>query len=423
MSNAFVSASTAHFSRQLRFVPTSPRAGTPARARAPRGPLARASIAALFLAWSAAAPAATSGPVPRPEPAVVVATGGAAALASAYADAVRAINEEHARKPGTNTEAALAKKLPREAQAALAKLVDAEGPDVPAALITAGEAALDLDRIDDFEKVRARLTKLAPEEAKKLGIAVSRPRVLLLGRDGVEKDGLTSVADALDLVLDAYAAEFAFAEWSKIPGKKLRMRVHLVPKIENPPHFAPEPPFHSEIDFPVIDAHQFASPTKDGQFLLYGMAHELGHVIAMWGKSAQDEEDHHAWAHYTGLVIVEWLAKNRADAAPLKLANDARWRNTVIERDKLVAARTRPGLGSKEEVLELLFELHDMVGPKAIGAAINALDAKDERPRVNHVRYYTFEALGNALRALPTSKKKLRDLDVLFPRAGEAKGK
>ena len=37
----------------------------------------------------------------------------------------------------------------------------------------------------------------------------------------------------------AYDEVFGFAEYSKVPGKKLRVRVHLEERITRPPHFAP----------------------------------------------------------------------------------------------------------------------------------------------------------------------------------------
>jgi hypothetical protein len=136
--------------------------------------------------------------------------------------------------------------------------------------------------------------------------------------DGVEESGLVAVSDAFDEVLDAYEHTFGFHELSKVPGKKLRLRVHLVPEITKPPHFAPQFAWHSEIDYPVISATDFASPTKKGQFLLYGLAHELGHVVAMWAPTTVEDADHHAWAHYCGATIVEDLAARRGDSPALK---------------------------------------------------------------------------------------------------------
>lgn len=338
-------------------------------------------------------------------------------LAQTYVAAVQTLNETHAKKPGAESEASLSSKMPRAAISALDALLKSTAKGNVAALLQVGEAALDLDRIDDFEKVRARLLDLSAEDAAKLGIALSRPRFVMRGLDGVKPAGLAAVADAVDEVMDAYHTVFGFAEWSKVPGKKVRFRVHLVSKITGPPHFAPEFPFHSEVDFPVVEAEKFTSPTAEGQFLLYGLAHELGHVIAMWGD-ANREEDFHAWAHYTGVVIVSWLAEHRKDSAALKELKDVRWQSVEKERARLQAAKASPGRGDRDSILALLFKTQDVVGTQAIGDAINALDRKDERLRIHAVRYYSFDALGKALAELPGAKSKVRELDALYATRG-----
>lgn len=339
--------------------------------------------------------------------------GDAAALARSYSEAVRAVNEAHAAKPDAKDEGELARKLPASAQKALAELVKAkDAPELADALVMAGEAALDLDRIADFERVRARLADVAPERAKELGIALSRPRFLARGIDGVEQEGLEALADAFDAVLDGYRDVFGITSFSKVPGKKLRLRAHLVDAITRPPHFAPQFPWHSEIDFPVIEAKAFTSPTPKGQFQLYGLCHELGHVIAMWGDT-RNEEDHHAWAHYTGVVLVEELARTKH--AGLEGLRDVRWRSLEKEREALAEP---PEEKDKERhrVMKLLVEVHDLVGPKSIGAALNALDADGKHLRVNRVRYYSFANFEKALLATAEGKKKAKELRAAFER-------
>jgi hypothetical protein len=318
-------------------------------------------------------------------------------LAQAYAAAVRKVNEEHAKAPGKNRETDLAKRLPASAEKSLEQLLAAKGsPDVAGALVACGEAALDLDLVEHFDRVRARLEKEGPAQAKALGSALSRPRYVLRGLNGLDRAYLEKFAELMDAVLTAYDELFGFGEWSKVPGKKLRVRVHLEAKITRPPHFAPQFPFHSEIDFPVIDAEKFKSPTADGKFLFYGLCHELGHVIAMWGDP-KHEEDHHSWAHYTGVAVVEHLSKRKQGPSPefLKSAGDVGWRSLEKERKRLEGKA--PSTEDADGVLSLLVSLHDRVGPKAIGEAINALDEKDKRLRVNRVRYYSFKELRGAL--------------------------
>jgi hypothetical protein len=333
-------------------------------------------------------------------------------LARAYADAVDAVNRAHAERPVATTERALADELPAKAQQLpprLAKLDDS--PEVREALATAARAALHLDRTGDFELLRARLVQLAPELAADVGIAESRERFVAIGTQGMAPAGLTAIADVFDLVLDAYRDVFGLEDFSKVPGKKLRLRVHLEQRITRPPHFAPQFPWHSEIDFPVVDAHAFRSPTEDGKFLFYGLCHELGHVIAMWGDR-EHEEDRHAWAHYTGVTVVEHLAGT--DHAALKDLRDVRWRSLAFERKQLAAKKVVPGPKDADTVFARLLALHDAVGPRAVGEALAALAAAGKHLRVNRVRYYAMRDFHAALLATKAGRAHKKAVDAAF---------
>ncbi|MFQ5653293.1 MAG: hypothetical protein ACE5GW_01005 [Planctomycetota bacterium] len=341
-------------------------------------------------------------PPPHRSPALVAA--GPADLAARYAGAIRKINETHARRPGKRREEELAKALPRGALRCLEELIALPaGTDGAEALLACGEAALELDRMEDFAQVRGRLLETAPDLARRLGVALSRPRVQIRGLGGLDHGYLEGFAVVFEAILAGYDELFGFAEWSKVPGKKLRVRLHLEEKITRPPHFAPQYPFHSEIDFPVVDGQALRSPTAQGQFLFYGLCHELGHVIAMWGDR-RNEEDHHAWAHYTGVLLVEHLTRKLRDRPFMRGLRDHRWRSLTKLRGEL--KETEPSLQSREGVLAMLLALHDAAGSRAIGKALNLLDAGNKARRIHRVRYYRFAQLRDAL--LVTLKKQKR---------------
>ncbi|MEO6708434.1 MAG: hypothetical protein ABI054_11815 [Planctomycetota bacterium] len=332
--------------------------------------------------------------------------------AKVYVEAVRELNEKHASSPGKETEEELAKLLPAAASKALdALLLSSSGKEMTEALRAVSEAAMDLDRADDFARIRTRRAKDLPKDSSKLDTMVSKPRFILHGADGIDTDYLDHFAEVLEGVLAAYDEVFGFERWSKVPGKKLRVRVHLVAEIKDPPHFAPEFPFHSEIDFPVADAKSFTSPTADGKFLFYGLCHELGHVIAMWGD-LRNEADHHAWAHYTGVAIVEHLSHAKDAPAWIADMQDSKWRSLVIER---TAARSvKPSTDSKEGVMALLLALDERVGPKSIGMAISNLDQKDHNLRVNRVRYYDFARFKRSLLEVVRDKEARKAIEATF---------
>jgi len=244
---------------------------------------------------------------------------------------------------------------------------------------------------------------VAPDSAAKLGTALSRPRFIVRGIGALQEGYLASFADACEGVLRGYDEVFGFKEFSKVPGKKLRFRVHLEPEITKPPHFGPEFPWHSEIDFPVIDAPQFSSPTAKGQFLFYGLCHELGHVIAMWGD-IRTMEDKHSWAHYTGVALVDYLSENAKDQPWITSLRDARWRSLKVER-ALPDVNVPPSTASYGGLMALWLALHDSIGPKQIGAALNQLDAKKQNRRVNYVRYYSLADFQRTLGEVAPDKK------------------
>jgi hypothetical protein len=339
-------------------------------------------------------------------------------LAALYEEAVHELNEEHRRRPRAKDEEELGRELPAGARRALESLLRIEGKESEEALERCARAALDLALVADFRRLRDRLAESDPAAAADLGRVLVHPRFLLLAGPGLGEDWVRDFAAVLDAVLDAYEEVFGFTAWSKIPGKKLRVRAFVPSSPAARPHFAPEHPFHSEIDFPVPGGNAFRSPTPDGKFLLYGICHELGHVIAMWGAPDR-EDDHHAWAHYTGVTIVESLSRqglpDRGDTL-----RDVRWRSLTAERERLDGAP--PGLSDRDGVLALLLALHDLAGPDRIGAALNALDDAGRHRRVNAVRYYRLEDLRDALLRDPALRSRRGELSRLFAEAARAAG-
>ncbi len=334
--------------------------------------------------------------------------------AERYVAAVEQINREHAENPGETTEDELAGAIPRAAVVALAELVKMEpGGGTAEALVRCGEAALDIAQVDHFGRIRTRLLEIAPESAATLGQAAVRKRFLVRGI-GDLSDGYTErFADLCDAILDAYDEVFGFEEWSKVPGKKVRIRVHLEEAITRPPHFAPQFPYHSEIDLPVVDREEFRSPTEKGQMMFYGLCHEFGHLIAMWGDR-RTEEDHHAWAHYTGVTIVEHMAATPRYADLLGGLRDVRWRSLSLEREK-EENRVPPSLDDRVGVLSLFIALHDAAGPEAIGAAFNAMEQGGAGHRINHVRYYRFADLERALAGVIEDRGLVERVRELIP--------
>ncbi|GAA5484718.1 hypothetical protein [Haloferula sargassicola] len=313
--------------------------------------------------------------------------------AARYAAAIDQINAAHLRKPGRVTEDELRGQIPQTALRALDRVLKARpSPETADALLKCGEAALDLADMERFQRIRERLQQVDPDRPDRIGDAVARDRFLVRGIGDFEAGYLNEFANVTEAILEAYDEVFGFKEWSKVAGKKIRIRIHLVPEITRPPHFAPQYPYHSEIDMPVVDDSEFRSPTPKGQMMFYGLCHELGHLIAMWGDR-DTMEDHHAWAHYTGVTIVEHMSVTPKYRGVLEKLRDAQWRSLSLERRN----QGEPSMTDRAGVLATLIRLHDVAGPRSIGAALNYMEKEAMGHRINHVRYYRFKDLRQAL--------------------------
>jgi hypothetical protein len=97
-----------------------------------------------------------------------------------YLAAIEKINLAHAKRPGTTPESELDKAIPRSAVVGLALLLK-EKPtlEVSQALVTCGEAALDLAHLDHFQRIRKRLLEIDQDAAGRLGDATVRERFLV----------------------------------------------------------------------------------------------------------------------------------------------------------------------------------------------------------------------------------------------------
>jgi hypothetical protein len=331
-----------------------------------------------------------------------------------YVDAIEKINAAHLKSPGEVTEDEVQGEIPKSAVAALKRVLKAKSsPETTEALVKCGEAALDLAAMEHFGQIRARLSEVDRDAAARLGDAVARDRFLVRGIGAFEAGYLDHFADLTSAILDAYDEVFGFKEWSKVPGKKIRIRVHLEDRITRPPHFAPQFPYHSEIDMPVIDPAALRSPTSKGHMMFYGLCHEFGHLIAMWGDR-RTMEDHHAWAHYTGVVIVEHLSGDKGKEEILADLRDLKWRSLSLEREK-PENRAEPSTRNREGVMALLITLHDTVGAKMIGAALNHMEEEAMGHRINQVRYYGFGDLKEALRKVVENPEDRKEVGELFP--------
>ena len=125
-------------------------------------------------------------------------------------------------------------------------------------------------------------------------------------------------------------------------------------------------------------------------------------------------EDHHAWAHYTGGVIVEHMSGDKSNEKALASLRDVRWCSLSLERGKPENC-IKPSMKNREGVMALLIKIHDAVGPEAIGAALNHMENAAMGHRINQVRYYRFSGFETALSKVVEDPEDRKKIDGLFP--------
>ncbi len=194
-----------------------------------------------------------------------------------------------------------------------------------------------------------------------------------------------------------YLERFGFTAVSKTPGKKIRILIHVNPELKRSRlYFHPSPRYHSELRFEVPSEKSLTRAGK--QRIVYGFCHELGHMVAMWGKYRVVEDDKHAWAHYTGALVVEdvydelgnepwptWTAFQRKASGRARLVGQVEGR--------------KPGTDSYESILALFYAIGEEFGTESYGKAWSWLEKKKRFRRLNRVPYLWLRDLEAALLA------------------------
>ena len=245
------------------------------------------------------------------------------------------------------------------------------------------------------------------EEVKDLDVAVAAKLGQFRSSDnflarvvGADPKYLEAALRLAEAAREGYRELFGFEEISKVPGKRVRIVIHVDPELETDRlYFHPSPPYHSELRLLVPETKYLTLAGK--RRLVYGFIHELGHMVAMWGEHNKVEDDRHAWAHYTGCLVVEEVYE--------RLGNEPWPSWTAFQRR--ASGKTRllaqiegkeSGTDSYESVLALFYRIGETWGTDVYGKAWTWLEKNRRIRRVNRVPYLWLRDLRDALAATVT---------------------
>lgn len=247
------------------------------------------------------------------------------------------------------------------------------------------------------EKIRPiteAVEKLDPSVARRLGHFEESEHFFarVVGADAKWAAASLRLAEAAHA---GYRELFGLDSISKVPGQKVRILIHVDPSHKRPRlYFHPSPPYYSELRYEIPDAKYLTLEGRNR--IVYGFCHEMGHMLAMWGVYGGVEDDKHAWAHYTGCLVVEevydrlgnepwptWTAFQRRASGRARLDNDTQGKS--------------PKLDSYEGILKLFTAVGDEFGTETYGRAWTWLESKKRFRRISNVRYLWLKDLREAL--------------------------
>lgn len=375
----------------------------------PRPVVRQQAFFALALAWSIGSSAGAPGRAAPPKdeaelfelPEHAVDRG-----ITAYRDAVRALHERALRSRKPWREEDLRKDVPRrflELDERYSRIKDAATRARALAELALVDA--DLAWVERIDPLVEKIAKDDADLAARLGRFGESDHffVRVVGADPTYADAALRLGEAIHA---GYRDRFGFETPSKVPGKKIRIVIHVDPKHPRPRlYFHPTPAFHGEIRYEIPDEKSLT--LSGGQRIVYGFGHELGHMIAMWGEYRRVEDDKHAWAHYLGCLLVEDVYERLGNEPWPGWTAFQRRASGVARLEKQIEGHD-PALDSYEGILALFHTIGEELGTEIYGKAWKWLEEKRRFRRLQHVPYLWMRDLRDALLAVAPPEKRAR---------------
>ncbi|MBN1420415.1 MAG: hypothetical protein JXP34_16680 [Planctomycetes bacterium] len=283
----------------------------------------------------------------------------------------------------------------------------ASGPTGADAMAVA-EARARFDALEEKEdaagmrKVVADLSRKDPDAAKDLASVIATDHVLVR-YENVPDEYAKAVAALYEACDAALRTRFGFAEGlSPMPGK--RLHVHLLAGEGKELALWTSP---GSARFPLVVntmptwERGFSPPGKGGPHIVYGLCHELGHVLAGW------ENDRHQWAHYLGSLLLDEVVaalgeKTWPQPYDYKAEGTARFLAQIADAE--------PDRATDMGVARILDETGKTFGLAIWGKAVAWVKANRQGKPFHATRLYTFDDLRDALIALRCDAAKVKDL-------------
>ena len=246
------------------------------------------------------------------------------------------------------------------------------------------------ERVLEARRIVNALKAGAPEhEASRLAFQAS-PHFFLRSR-GLEAKASGKVLRLLEAAHGALGKRFGFEEVSAYPGKRIHVHVLLGEGTRSALFTNPRAAHYSHI---VLrgDESVLRGPGEGGKHIVYGLCHELGHVLIGW------QDSRHQWAHYVGSRVASDVYGELGAAGwihPYDYHVVDGWPRFLTEtRDQV------PGLSTDARMARLFQEVGERYGERVYAKALQRVKETCDGQPFHAVRLYALADLKNALAQL-----------------------
>lgn len=211
-----------------------------------------------------------------------------------------------------------------------------------------------------------------------------------------------AVLNLCQAIHDAYKEKFGLEEISAVKGEKIRVRLEINPALKHNLWTNPASPKFSQICWNIPSENLLRPPGKGGPHIIYGFCHEFGHIVIGWKDCL------HAWAHYTGSVIVEEIQKKLGDKAwPEPYDYQAM---EGLSRLKGEIESAQPELGTANGVAKIFYLVGEKYGTDIFGKALDKVKQSTDYEAFHSVKLYYLKDLKKALIELTDDEKYIEGL-------------
>ena len=140
-------------------------------------------------------------------------------------------------------------------------------------------------------------------------------------------------------------------------------------------------------------------PSQGGPHIVYGLCHELGHVLMGW------EDSRHQWAHYLGSLLVDEVVETLGTKTwprPYEFRAEGR------ERFMKEIDGAEPDRSTDAGTARIIYGVGEAFGFEIWGKALSWIKKNRKGKLFHAVRLYRLDDLRDALVALGCDREKIR---------------